>query len=197
MSKTDNKIPFDWDKFQTGDYDVVTREGKKAVIVSNVEEPDYPINAEIDDISTLSFTINGRYWRNGDDEDDLFLIPKEKGCVDSKLDAIADKIGELSVKFSELEKKVKGVDQWQFNNPNVTSLPPMRNEIYDENGKFFCYEDELADDDDEILDKWLSGQFNGVNGCRMTGFLVEDKLEFAVVKSKLGRRYLVFKKLPF
>jgi hypothetical protein len=193
-NETDNRIQFDWDKFQTGNYDVVTKHGRKVEGLLYDESHPYPIQANIADHFIEYFTKEGTY-RNYESDLDLFLVRKSKDCTEDKLDAIADKIGELSVQFSELEKKVENIQKWQFNNPNVSD-PPMK-EIYDENGKFFCYEHELAGEGDYALGNWESNVFEGLNGHRMCGFFMQDILESAIVKSKLGRRYLVFKKLPF
>lgn len=73
----ENRIPFDWDKYQSGEYEAICRNAR------NPEDLAY--NAKYDKITAWingnikEFSANGKYRNDDFNSDyDLFLIPKPK-----------------------------------------------------------------------------------------------------------------------
>lgn len=79
----ENKIEFNWEKYQSGEYDCITRDGRKVEQLHWIDDAFYQICGKIDGISE-SWSINGVYIngvfnsRIDISNSDLFLIPKEK-----------------------------------------------------------------------------------------------------------------------
>lgn len=72
----ENKIEFNWEKYQSGEYDCITRDGRKVKQLHLVEcDADYPLRASIDGVLRL-FRNNGKFLDNIREAYDLFLIPK-------------------------------------------------------------------------------------------------------------------------
>lgn len=75
----ENRIPFDWDKYQSGEYEAICRNGVKPDCLaynSNAKEPDKIamwIQGEL-----YSRCEDGTTWGNRELDHDLFLIPKTK-----------------------------------------------------------------------------------------------------------------------
>jgi hypothetical protein len=78
--KTENKrIPFDWEKYQSGEYQAVCRNGiKPEQLTYNPNGFNFQISAWIGDVVRV-FTNDGFYLMSKyNTENDLFLIPKSK-----------------------------------------------------------------------------------------------------------------------
>jgi hypothetical protein len=80
--ETENKrIPFDWEKYQSGQYDVVCRDGRKDIIIGayNPNAKDYKLAAWVES-ELYCYTENGliNKERGFTTLIDLFLIPKPK-----------------------------------------------------------------------------------------------------------------------
>jgi hypothetical protein len=73
------RIPFDWDKYQLGEYEAVCRDGEKPEqITYNSKAEPYPIGAWVD-VRMCTFDNKGKYGIfNKEHSYDLFLIPKPK-----------------------------------------------------------------------------------------------------------------------
>lgn len=81
----ENKIEFNWEKYQSGEYDVVTRDGKKIEQLHKFNmDCSYSICGVINGNNYVAeWHKNGNYWDDGDEnENDLFLIPKEDHIVE-------------------------------------------------------------------------------------------------------------------
>lgn len=75
-----NRIPFDWEKYQSGEFEAVCRDGKKVLIAGyNPKALDREqILGWLDAEGSLSWNSNG-LWDNGEECDfDIFLTPKPK-----------------------------------------------------------------------------------------------------------------------
>jgi hypothetical protein len=78
--ETENKrIPFDWEKYQSGEYEAICRGGiKPEQLTYNPNGFNFQISAWIGDVVRV-FTNDGFYLRSKyNTENDLFLIPKPK-----------------------------------------------------------------------------------------------------------------------
>jgi hypothetical protein len=78
--ETENKrIPFDWEKYQSGEFEAVCRNGDKPEqITYNSKAEPYPIGAWVD-VRMYTFDNKGKYSIfNKEHSYDLFLIPKPK-----------------------------------------------------------------------------------------------------------------------
>lgn len=73
------RIPFDWDKYQSGEYEAVCRDGRKPEqLTYNPSGFNFQISAWIGDVVRV-FTNDGFYLISKyNTENDLFLIPKQK-----------------------------------------------------------------------------------------------------------------------
>lgn len=71
------KIEFNWEKYQSGEYDCVTRDGRNVEQLHRDNDVNYPICGKIDGIFGV-WTTNGVYNIHfGKSNSDLFLIQKE------------------------------------------------------------------------------------------------------------------------
>jgi hypothetical protein len=78
--ETENKrIPFDWEKYQSGEYEAVCRDGSKPEqLTYNSKAESYPIAAWVG-VRMCTFDNKGKYDLYGKEHSyDLFLIPKPK-----------------------------------------------------------------------------------------------------------------------
>ena len=80
--ETENKrIPFDWEKYQSGEYEPVCRDGKKDIIIGayNPKSKEYKLAAWVES-ELYCYTENGLINKEIDftTQQDLFLIPKSK-----------------------------------------------------------------------------------------------------------------------
>ena len=75
----ENKIEFDLEKYNSGEYDVVTREGLSVKIAGVYEEANthHQVSGWFDG-RVRSWATNGRYFVERMSDYDLFLIPKKK-----------------------------------------------------------------------------------------------------------------------
>lgn len=75
----ENKIEFNWEKYQSGAYDVVTRDGRKVEQLHKFDvSGNYPFFGVCND-TVYNWYSNGLIWDDGElTETDLFLIPKVK-----------------------------------------------------------------------------------------------------------------------
>lgn len=75
------RIPFDWDKYQLGEYEAVCRDGSKDIIIGayNPNAKDYKLAAWVES-ELYCYTENGLINKEIDytTQQDLFLIPKTK-----------------------------------------------------------------------------------------------------------------------
>jgi hypothetical protein len=73
------RIPFDWDKYQSGEYEAVCRDGSIAEqITYNPNAKNFKIGAWVDN-ELERFLLDGSYQSNRSQSAiDLFLIPKAK-----------------------------------------------------------------------------------------------------------------------
>ena len=75
----ENKIEFNLEKYNSGEYDVVTRSGKPVKIAGvNNDAMDYNKIAGWVDKVLQAWFINGFIYRGDKSGYDLFLIPKNK-----------------------------------------------------------------------------------------------------------------------
>jgi hypothetical protein len=78
--ETENKrIPFDWEKYQSGEYQAVCRDGSKPEMITY--NPNAKETAKIAmwvKGQLYSNRINGLLWSEGEMPYDIFLIPKPK-----------------------------------------------------------------------------------------------------------------------
>lgn len=79
MNMENKRIPFDWDKYQSGEYEAVCRDGRKPEqLTYNPSGFNFQISAWIGDVVRV-FTNDGFYLISKyNTENDLFLIPKQK-----------------------------------------------------------------------------------------------------------------------
>jgi hypothetical protein len=79
MNTENKRIPFDWDKYQSGEYEAVCRDGEKPEQLTH-----NPNAIEANKIAMwvkgqlYSNRINGLLWSEGEMPYDIFLIPKPK-----------------------------------------------------------------------------------------------------------------------
>lgn len=75
----ENKIQFDLEKYNSGEYNVVTREGLP-VKIAGVNEEAAEFKRVVGWICGVifSWSLNGIYSKSGESKYDLFLIPKKK-----------------------------------------------------------------------------------------------------------------------
>jgi hypothetical protein len=73
------RIPFDWEKYQSGEFEVVCRDGEKPEqLTYNSKTESYPIAAWVG-VRICTFDNKGKYDLYGKEHSyDLFLIPKLK-----------------------------------------------------------------------------------------------------------------------
>jgi hypothetical protein len=73
------RIPFDWDKYQSGEFEAVCRNGDKPLFLTyNPNAKNFKIGAWVDD-ELERFLLDGSYQSNRSQSAiDLFLIPKPK-----------------------------------------------------------------------------------------------------------------------
>jgi hypothetical protein len=73
------RIPFDWEKYQSGEFEITCRNGDKPEqITHNPKAQPFPIGAWID-VRMCTFDNKGKYGIFNNEHDyDLFLIPKPK-----------------------------------------------------------------------------------------------------------------------
>jgi hypothetical protein len=78
--ETENKrIPFDWEKYQSGEYEAVCRDGSKPEMITyNPNAIEANKIAMWVDGQLYSNRINGLLWSEGEMPHDIFLIPKPK-----------------------------------------------------------------------------------------------------------------------
>ena len=80
MNTEKKRIPFDWDKYQSGEYEAVCRDGSipEQITYYQTAKNDYKIVSIINGCIE-AFTQDG-FWSEPNDENeyDLFLIPKPK-----------------------------------------------------------------------------------------------------------------------
>jgi lipocalin len=79
METENKKIPFDWEKYQSGEFEAVCRDGEKPEqITYNSKAEPYPIGAWVD-VRMCTFDNKGKYSIFDKEHSyDLFLIPKPK-----------------------------------------------------------------------------------------------------------------------
>jgi hypothetical protein len=79
MEKENKRIPFDWEKYQSGEFEAVCRNGiKPEQLTYNPNGFNFQISAWIGDVVRV-FTNDGFYAMSKYSTDfDLFLIPKPK-----------------------------------------------------------------------------------------------------------------------
>lgn len=81
----EGRIPFEWGKYTTGKYDVVTRNGKQVEITERAFGVIYPIRGFViseNRRSRVSWGENGFYSDSGpEDVHDIFLVPKVEEVV--------------------------------------------------------------------------------------------------------------------
>ncbi len=78
--ETENKrIPFDWEKYQSGEYEITCRDGiKPEQLTYNSKAESYPIAAWVG-VRMCTFDNKGKYVLYDKEHSyDLFLIPKPK-----------------------------------------------------------------------------------------------------------------------
>jgi hypothetical protein len=79
MGTENKRIPFDWDKYQSGEFEITCRDGiKPEQLTYNSKAEPYPIAAWVG-LRMCTFDNKGKY--DLDDKEhsyDLFLIPKPK-----------------------------------------------------------------------------------------------------------------------
>jgi hypothetical protein len=78
--ETENKrIPFDWEKYQSGEFEAVCRDGDKPEMITyNPNAKNFKIGAWVDN-ELERFLLDGSYQSNRSQSAiDLFLIPKAK-----------------------------------------------------------------------------------------------------------------------
>jgi hypothetical protein len=80
MNTENKRIPFDWEKYQSGEYEAVCRDGSipEQITYYQTAKNDYKIVSIINGCIE-AFTQDG-FWSEPNDENeyDLFLIPKPK-----------------------------------------------------------------------------------------------------------------------
>ena len=77
MNDEQERIPFDWDKYKSRNYEVVCRNGKKPILTElDTNNHGYQVIGRIGECHE-EWTIDGKYqaWRESDY--DLFLVPKQ------------------------------------------------------------------------------------------------------------------------
>ena len=90
-----NKIEFNWEKYQSGEFDCITRDGRKVEQLHWIEDYFYPICGNIDGMF-IKWSINGVYnIRINQSNSDLFLIQKSKAKEDHFADFVEMVILEL------------------------------------------------------------------------------------------------------
>jgi hypothetical protein len=81
METEQKRIPFDWEKYQSGEYEAVCRDGRKDIIIGayNPNAKDYKLAAWVES-ELYCYTENGLINKEIDytTQQDLFLIPKPK-----------------------------------------------------------------------------------------------------------------------
>jgi hypothetical protein len=79
MNTENKRIPFDWEKYQSGEYEVVCRDGSKPEMITyNPNAKNFKIGAWVDN-ELERFLLDGSYQSNRSQSAiDLFLIPKLK-----------------------------------------------------------------------------------------------------------------------
>lgn len=78
MSK-ENRIPFDIEKWNSGEYEAVYRDGIKPLAIYHIEEANYQVISVPIHRDLFSHTKNGSFIDDNNLQDkDLFLIPKKK-----------------------------------------------------------------------------------------------------------------------
>jgi hypothetical protein len=85
MNTENKRIPFDWEKYQSGEYEAVCRDGRKPEqLTHNSKAESYPIAAWVG-VRICTFDNKGKYdLYDKEHSYDLFLIPKKKkhqACV--------------------------------------------------------------------------------------------------------------------
>jgi len=79
MNNENKRIPFDWDKYQSGEYEAVCRDGSKPEMITynpNAQEG-HKIAAWISG-NVRGYHENGMFVKGEILDNDLFLIPKPK-----------------------------------------------------------------------------------------------------------------------
>jgi hypothetical protein len=81
METEQKKIPFDWEKYQSGEYEAVCRDGRKPeqIVYYPSALSSVKITALVDGtIETFNDDGSWKFVREEESEFDLFLIPKAK-----------------------------------------------------------------------------------------------------------------------
>jgi hypothetical protein len=79
MNTENKRIPFDWEKYQSGEFEAVCRNGDKPEMITyNPNAKNFKIGAWVDN-ELERFLLDGSYQSNRSQSAiDLFLIPKPK-----------------------------------------------------------------------------------------------------------------------
>ena len=79
MNTENKRIPFDWEKYQSGEFEITCRNGDKPEqLTHNPKAQPFPIGAWVD-IRMCTFDNKGKYdLYDKEHSYDLFLIPKPK-----------------------------------------------------------------------------------------------------------------------
>ena len=88
-----NRIQFSLEKYESGKYKVVTRDGRRARIVCTDLKGKQPIIAIIklnEEESYSSFSIDGSLWRDDEKNDDCDLFLEEVVFEDGDIVSFAD-----------------------------------------------------------------------------------------------------------
>lgn len=108
-------IPFNYQLFQTGKYNLITRNGIPAILQECHDSEIYPFLISINDIIYMC-TAKGKFYYEGGSAHvhDIFMVPKQNIPLTTKTKYMVAK----AVKCNKHEELIMFVHDYMTNNPN-------------------------------------------------------------------------------